>query len=306
MEKQMTSSDKKPEENFDFDDVSGRNDDCGYNDSDDDNDDSLSPWTIVLGISIIGIIAVILISLCLSHPVFRQWVTGLGICILLTGIEFAVIYLLDIVDFDENGIFIFNFFFLPAILITNFVLRSKFDSASYDLIFHIFLVWIAIASVINTILFEKLRWLNIVFLVCSVFLFFLWPGDFSQTTWQWIFGIGSSILLSVLIIALTFFIDFLFCESLAIIATWLLFLSSIANIILLFTLGTPYLFIGQCLAVTQFIGTVITAICSYVDDEPKFGTFALIIAFINAALFFALLYGHYPAISNFIHTLLSK
>lgn len=199
---------------------------------------------------------------------------------------------------------------LPILLAANIVLRAVLGNEAYGLIFHIISAWIVAGAAANIVLTrveweEKWTWPNVAVALCSGFLFFLWPGDFSWTAWQWIIGIGGSLALSAFAVIVSWILEEIGAEiyqSLSVI----LILTTTANFVLLFTLKQDYLIIAMCFMAVFTVGAIITAFMSFGEDAPVPGFINIVIAIINCGIFIILVTGSYRLLEDYVRLLPDK
>ncbi len=199
---------------------------------------------------------------------------------------------------------------LPILLAANIVLRAVLGNEAYGLIFHIISAWIVAGAAANIVLTrveleEKWIWPNVAVALCSGFLFFLWPGDFSWTVWQWIIGIGGSLALSAFAVIVSWILEEIGAEiyqSLSVI----LILTTTANFVLLFTLKQDYLIIAMCFMAVFTVGAIITAFMSFGEDAPVPGFINIVIAIINCGIFIILVTGSYRLLEDYVQLLPDK
>lgn len=199
---------------------------------------------------------------------------------------------------------------LPILLGANIVLRAVLGNEAYGLIFHIISAWIVAGAAANIVLTrveweEKWTWPNAAVALCSGFLFFLWPGDFSWTVWQWIIGIGGSLALSAFAVIVSWILEEIGAEiyqSLSVI----LILTTTANFVLLFTLKQDYLIIAMCFMAVFTVGAIITAFMSFGEDAPVPGFINIVIAIINCGIFIILVTGSYRLLEDYVRLLPDK
>ena len=199
---------------------------------------------------------------------------------------------------------------LPILLAANIVLRAVLGNEAYGLIFHIISAWIVAGAAANIVLTrveleEKWTWPNVAVALCSGFLFFLWPGDFSWTVWQWIIGIGGSLALSAFAVIVSWMLEEIGAEiyqSLSVI----LILTTTANFVLLFTLKQDYLIIAMCFMAVFTVGAIITAFMSFGEDAPVPGFINIVIAIINCGIFIILVTGSYRLFEDYVQLLPDK
>lgn len=199
---------------------------------------------------------------------------------------------------------------LPILLAANIVLRAVLGNEAYGLIFHIISAWIVAGAAANIVLTrveseEKWIWPNAVVALCSGFLFFLWPGDFSWTVWQWIIGIGGSLALSALAVIVSWILEEIGAEIYQSLSVMLI-LTTTANFVLLFTLKQDYLIIAMCFMAAFTVGAIITAFMSFGEDAPVPGFINIVIAIINCGIFIVLVTGSYRLLEDYVRLLSDK
>ena len=199
---------------------------------------------------------------------------------------------------------------LPILLAANIVLRAVLGNETYGLIFHIISAWIVAGAAANIVLTrveseEKWIWPNAAVALCSGFLFFLWPGDFSWTVWQWIIGIGGSLALSALAVIVSWILEEIGAEIYQSLSVMLI-LTTTANFVLLFTLKQDYLIIAMCFMAAFTVGAIITAFMSFGEDAPVPGFINIVIAIINCGIFIVLVTGSYRLLEDYVQLLPDK
>ena len=199
---------------------------------------------------------------------------------------------------------------LPILLAANIVLRAVLGNEAYGLIFHIISAWIVAGAAANIVLTrveseEKWIWPNAAVALCSGFLFFLWPGDFSWTVWQWIIGIGGSLALSALAVIVSWILEEIGAEIYQSLSVMLI-LTTTANFVLLFTLKQDYLIIAMCFMAAFTVGAIITAFMSFGEDAPVPGFINIVIAIINCGIFIVLVTGSYRLLEDYVRLLPDK
>lgn len=238
----------------------------------------------------------------------KQWFIGIVSGVALTAGVVGLAFLIENKIYNEKCQTIT--ISLPILLGANIVLRAVLGSEAYGLIFHIISAWIVAGAAANIVLTrveweEKWTWPNVAVALCSGFLFFLWPGDFSWTVWQWIIGIGGSLALSAFAVIVSWIFEEIGAEiyqSLSVI----LILTTTANFVLLFTLKQDYLIIAMCFMAVFTVGAIITAFMSFGEDAPVPGFINIVIAIINCGIFIILVTGSYRLLEDYVRLLPDK
>lgn len=238
----------------------------------------------------------------------KQWFIGIVSGVALTAGVVGLAFLIENKIYNEKCQTIT--ISLPILLAANIVLRAVLGNEAYGLIFHIISAWIVAGAAANIVLTrveweEKWTWPNAAVALCSGFLFFLWPGDFSWTVWQWIIGIGGSLALSAFAIIVSWMLEEIGAEiyqSLSVI----LILTTTANFVLLFTLKQDYLIIAMCFMAVFTVGAIITAFMSFGEDAPVPGFINIVIAIINCGIFIILVTGSYHLLEDYFQLLPDK
>lgn len=238
----------------------------------------------------------------------KQWFIGIVSGVALTAGVVGLAFLIENKIYNEKCQTITTS--LPIILAANIVLRAVLGNEAYGLIFHIISAWIVAGTAANIVLTrveleEKWTWPNVAVALCSGFLFFLWPGDFSWTVWQWIIGIGGSLALSAFAVIVSWILEEIGAEiyqSLSVI----LILTTTANFVLLFTLKQDYLIIAMCFMAVFTVGAIITAFMSFGEDAPVPGFINIVIAIINCGIFIILVTGSYRLLEDYVRLLPDK
>ena len=238
----------------------------------------------------------------------KQWFIGIVSGVALTAGVVGLAFLIENKIYNEKCQTIT--ISLPILLAANIVLRAVFGNEAYGLIFHIISAWIVAGAAANIVLTrveweEKWTWPNVAVALCSGFLFFLWPGDFSWTVWQWIIGIGGSLALSAFAVIVSWILEEIGAEvyqSLSVI----LILTTTANFVLLFTLKQDYLIIAMCFMAVFTVGAIITAFMSFGEDAPVPGFINIVIAIINCGIFIILVTGSYRLLEDYVRLLPDK
>lgn len=238
----------------------------------------------------------------------KQWFIGIVSGVALTAGVVGLAFLIENKIYNEKCQTIT--ISLPILLAANIVLRAVLGNEVYGLIFHIISAWIVAGAAANIVLTrveweEKWTWPNAAVALCSGFLFFLWPGDFSWTVWQWIIGIGGSLALSAFAVIVSWILEEIGAEiyqSLSVI----LILTTTANFVLLFTLKQDYLIIAMCFMAVFTVGAIITAFMSFGEDAPVPGFINIVIAIINCGIFIILVTGSYRQLADYVRLLPDK
>lgn len=238
----------------------------------------------------------------------KQWFIGIVSGVALTAGVVGLAFLIENKIYNEKCQTIT--ISLPILLAANIVLRAVLGNEAYGLIFHIISAWIVAGAATNIVLTrveweEKWTWPNVAVALCSGFLFFLWPGDFSWTVWQWIIGIGGSLALSAFAVIVSWILEEIGAEiyqSLSVI----LILTTTANFVLLFTLKQDYLIIAMCFMAVFTVGAIITAFMSFGEDAPVPGFINIVIAIINCGIFIILVTGSYRLLEDYVQLLPDK
>lgn len=238
----------------------------------------------------------------------KQWFIGIVSGVALTAGVVGLAFLIENKIYNEKCQTIT--ISLPIILAANIVLRAVLGNEAYGLIFPIISAWIVAGAAANIVLTrveweEKWTWPNAAVALCSGFLFFLWPGDFSWTVWQWIIGIGGSLALSAFAVIVSWILEEIGAEiyqSLSVI----LILTTTANFVLLFTLKQDYLIIAMCFMAVFTVGAIITAFMSFGEDAPVPGFINIVIAIINCGIFIILVTGSYRLLEDYVRLLPDK
>lgn len=238
----------------------------------------------------------------------KQWFIGIVSGVVLTAGVVGLAFLIENKIYNEKCQTIT--ISLPILLAANIVLRAVLGNEAYGLIFHIISAWIVAGAAANIVLTrveweEKWTWPNVAVAQCSGFLFFLWPGEFSWTVWQWIIGIGGSLALSAFAVIVSWILEEIGAEiyqSLSVI----LILTTTANFVLLFTLKQDYLIIAMCFMAVFTVGAIITAFMSFGEDAPVPGFINIVIAIINCGIFIILVTGSYRLLEDYVRLLPDK
>ena len=238
----------------------------------------------------------------------NQWFIGIGSGLVLAaasvGLSFLFENLIDNYKCQTLTVII------PILFAGNILLRCFLGEESVGIIFRILMAFIFAGSVANAVFThieqeEKYMPPNIIAAVLSALLFFIWPGDFSWTVWQWIIGIGGGLVLCALAIFAALILDEIGPEthqSLSVILT----LFTIANLVLLLILEQNYLIISMCFMVILAIGAIITAFISFSEASSGLGILNIILALINGGIFLFITIGSYEQLMSYIQPLLDK
>lgn len=238
----------------------------------------------------------------------NQWFIGIGSGLVLAaasvGLSFLFENLIDNYKCQTLTVII------PILFAGNILLRCFLGEESVGIIFRILMAFIFAGSVANAVFThieqeEKYMPPNIIAAVLSALLFFIWPGDFSWTVWQWIIGIGGGLVLCALAIFAALILDEIGPEthqSLSVI----LILFTIANLVLLLILEQNYLIISMCFMVILAIGTIITTFISFSEASSGLGILNIILALINGGVFLFITIGSYEQLMSYIQPLLDK
>ena len=238
----------------------------------------------------------------------NQWFIGIGSGLVLAaasvGLSFLFENLIDNYKCQTLTVII------PILFVGNILLRCFFGEESVGIIFRILMAFIFAGSVANAVFThieqeEKYMPPNIIAAVLSALLFFIWPGDFSWTVWQWIIGIGGGLVLCALAIFAVLILDEIGPEthqSLSVI----LILFTIANLVLLLILEQNYLIISMCFMVILAIGAIITAFISFSEASSGIGILNIILSLINGGIFLFITIGSYEQLMSYIQPLLDK
>ena len=261
-------------------------------------------------LSLCGVAAVLSLAVLFVNldTIGKQWFIGIVSGVVLTAGVVGLAFLIENKIYNEKCQTIT--ISLPILLAANIVLRAVLGNEAYGLIFHIISAWIVAGTAANIVLTrveweEKWTWPNVAVALCSGFLFFLWPGDFSWTVWQWIIGIGGSLALSAFAVIVSWILEEIGAEiyqSLSVI----LILTTTANFVLLFTLKQDYLIIAMCFMAVFTVGAIITAFMSFGEDAPVPGFINIVIAIINCGIFIILVTGSYRLLEDYVRLLPDK
>lgn len=254
-------------------------------------------------------LATILVGIFFADSPLKSWLIGIGGGIVITGFTIGIAYAFqEFILFHEMCQTIT--IEIPILFVANIVLRIVLGDVVYGLIFQIITVFIVVGTIANAIytrvdLEEKWTWPNIVVAVCSSFLFFFWPGNFSWTVWQWIIGIGGGLLLAAIVFAVIDILDMIGPEMFISLSVILLLLT-IANIVLFFTIGENYLIIAECYMVLLAIGAMIAVVMCYYEAATGLQILNTILLLINGGAFLLLMFGFYEYFMSVIQTVLDK
>ena len=255
--------------------------------------------------AVVLVLAVLFVSL---NTAGKQWFIGIVSGVVLTAGVVGLAFLIENKIYNEKCQTIT--ISLPILLAANIVLRAVLGNETYGLIFHIISAWIVAGAAANIVLTrveseEKWIWPNAAVALCSGFLFFLWPGDFSWTVWQWIIGIGGSLALSALAVIVSWILEEIGAEIYQSLSVMLI-LTTTANFVLLFTLKQDYLIIAMCFMAAFTVGAIITAFMSFGEDAPVPGFINIVIAIINCGIFIVLVTGSYRLLEDYVQLLPDK
>lgn len=261
---------------------------------------------IVLG-GVLLISALVILFLNLDWT-GRQWFIGIGSGLALSAASVGMAFLLEnlINNYKCQTLSVA----VPTILLGCILMRCFFSEESFGIVFKILMVFVFAGSIANAVfthieLEEKFMPPNIVVAVCSAFLFFIWPGNFSWEVWQWIIGVGGGMILCGAAVVLSWILEEIGPEthqSLSVI----LILFTIANLVLLLILEQNYLIISMCFMVILAIGTIITAFISFSEASSGLGILNIILALINGGIFLFITIGSYEQLMSYIQPLLDK
>lgn len=253
---------------------------------------------IVLG-GILLISALVILFLNLDWT-GRQWLIGIGSGLALTAASVGMAFLFEnlINNYKCQTLSVA----VPTILLGCILMRCFFSEESFGIVFKILMVFIFAGSIANAVfthieLEEKFMPPNIVVAVCSAFLFFIWPGNFSWEVWQWIIGVGGGMVLCGVAVVLAWILEEIGPEIHQSLSVMLL-LTTFVNFVLLFVIGKNYLIIFMCFAVILGIGSLINAFISFSEDAPVFGIINVILTLLNTAAFLFIIVGSYESLDN--------
>ena len=255
------------------------------------------------------VVAILFAGIFFVPSSLKHWLIGIASGFILTGITIGIAYAFqEFILFNEMCQTIT--IALPILFVANIVLRIVLGDAAYGLIFQIITAFIAVGAIANAIytrvdIEDKWTWPNIVVAVCSVFLFFIWPGNFSWTVWQWIIGIGGGLLLAAIVIAVIDILDMIGPEKFISLSV-ILVIMTIANVALLFTIGENYLIIAECYFVILAIGSIIGEVMCYNEAATGLQVLNIILLLINGGAFLLLILGSYGHLMSVIQTMLDK
>ena len=238
----------------------------------------------------------------------NQWFIGIGSGLVLAAASVGLSFLFE--NFIDNYKCQTLTVIIPILFAGNILLRCFLGEESVGIIFRILMAFIFAGSVANAVFThieqeEKYMPPNIIAAVLSALLFFIWPGDFSWTVWQWIIGIGGGLVLCALAIFAALILDEIGPEthqSLSVI----LILFTIANLVLLLILEQNYLIISMCFMVILAIGAIITTFISFSEASSGLGILNIILSLINGGVFLFIAIGSYEQLMSYIQPLLDK
>lgn len=259
----------------------------------------------LLGAALLSVLVWLFLTLSWSG---RQWIIGIGAGAALTGLLIGLSCWLEDALCNEKcqtitvGVLV--------LLVGNVVLRAVLPDAGYGLIFRILCLWLFAGSVANGVLtrteYEESYTLpNVAAALCSGFLFFLWPGDFSWTVWQWIIGIGGGLVLTGLTVFLAWVLDELGPEMHQTLSV-LLLLYTIINLVLLLKFSSSYLIIAMCLLAMLALGAVINTFLSFGEDSTVLGVLNVLLALLNGGIFLFVCIGSFEQLMHLAEPLLKK
>ena len=254
-------------------------------------------------------LATMLVGIFFASSPLKYWLLGIGGGIVITGLTLGIAYAFqEFILFNEMCQTVT--IALPVLFVANIVLRIALGDASYGLIFRIITVFIAIGAIANAIytridIEDKWTWPNIVVAVCSAFLFFVWPGDFSWTVWQWIIGIGGGLLLSAIVFAVIEILDMIGPEKFITLSVIVLIMT-IVNMVLFFKFGENYLIIAECYFVILAIGSIIGAVMCHNEAATGLQVLNIIMMLLNGGVFLLLVIGAYENFMSAFQIVLDK
>lgn len=264
--------------------------------------------SVCVAVSVLTL-ATILVGIFFAASPLKYWLLGIGGGIIITGLTIGIAYAFqEFILFNEMCQTIT--IAIPVVFVANIVLRIVLGNEAYGLIFQIISVFMAVGSIANAITTrvvceEKWTWPNIVMTVCSAFLFFIWPGDFSWTVWQWIIGIGGGLLLSAIVFAVIEILDMIGPEKFISLSVILLIMT-IANMVLFFTIGENYLIIAECYLVILAIGSIIGAVICHNEAATGLQVLNIILLLINGGAFLLLILGSYEHFMSVFQIVLDR
>lgn len=259
--------------------------------------------TAVISVIVLGCILLIsaLVILFLNLDwTGRLWFIGIGSGLALTAASVGMAFLFEnlINNYKCQTLSVV----VPTILLGCILMRCFFSEESFGIVFKILMAFIFAGSIANAVfthveLEEKFMPLNIFVAVCSAFLFFIWPGNFSWEAWQWIIGVGGGMVLCGAVVVLSWILEEIGPEIHQSLSVMLL-LTTFVNFLLLFVIEENYLIIFMCFAVIFGIGSLINAFISFSEDAPVFGIINVILTLLNTAVFLFIIVGSYESLDN--------
>ena len=241
-------------------------------------------------------LASILVGIFFAVSPLKYWILGIGGGIIITGLTIGIAYAFqEFILFNEMCQTIT--ITLPILFAANIVLRIVLEATAYGLIFQIITVFVSIGAIANAIytridIEDNWTWPNIVVAVCSIFLFFVWPGDFSWTVWQWIIGIGGGLLISAVVFAVIEILDMIGLEKFISLSVILLIMT-IANIAIFLRFGENYLVIAECYFLILTIESIIGTVLCYKEAATGLQVLNVILLLLNGGVFLLLIFGSY-------------
>ncbi len=229
-----------------------------------------------------------LVGAFLELSILKYWLLGISSGIVITGFSIGISYAFqEFILFNEmcQTITITNIVFF----VSNIVLRIVIGADNYSLIFRIITVFIAVMAIANAIytridVEDKWTWPNVLVVIFSIFLFFIWPGNISWMVWQWIIGIGGGLFLAAIVFAVIDILDVIGPEMFVSLTVALLILT-IVNILLLHVWGENYLIISQCFMVMLSIGAIVGIVMCYNEAATGLQVLNVILLLINCGAF---------------------
>lgn len=241
-------------------------------------------------------LASILVGIFFAVSPLKYWILGIGGGIIITGLTIGIAYAFqEFILFNEMCQTIT--ITLPILFAANIVLRIVLEATAYGLIFQIITVFVSIGAIANAIytridIEDNWTWPNIVVAACSIFLFFVWPGDFSWTVWQWIIGIGGGLLISAVVFAVIEILDIIGLEKFISLSVILLIMT-IANIAIFLRFGENYLVIAECYFLILTIESIIGTVLCYKEAATGLQVLNVILLLLNGGVFLLLIFGSY-------------
>ena len=264
--------------------------------------------SIGIAISILAV-TTLFVGIFFAPAPLKYWETGIGSGFIFTGLILGIAYAFqEFILFNEMCQTVTVA--IPILFVANIILRIVLGNEAYGLIFQIISVFMAVGAIANAIytriaIEEKWTWPNIVMACCSIFMFFIWPGNFTWTVWQWIIGIGGGLILTAIIFAVIEILDAI-GPDMFISLSIILLLLTIANVVLLFTIREKYLIIAECYMVMLSIGTIIGTVMCYSEAATGLQVLNIILLLINGGAFLLLILGSYEHFMRVIQTVIDK